>query len=119
MSDERRPHTCQGGAPATPALSLPLFPPSCPPADTEGRNANYADLVNSYYNLATDFYEWGWGQSFHLANKLAGESFGASIARHEYYLTARLGVKPGDKVGLNPNPQPYPNPTLTLSLIHI
>ena len=66
--------------------------------DTEGRNANYADLVNSYYNLATDFYEWGWGQSFHLANKLAGESFGASIARHEYYLTARLGVKPGDKV---------------------
>ena len=87
-----------------------FFPSSCPPADTEGRNANYADLVNSYYNLATDFYEWGWGQSFHLANKLAGESFGASIARHEYYLTARLGVKPGDKVCLNPNP----NPTLTL-----
>ena len=29
----------------------------------EGRNAAYVDLVNSYYNLATDFYEWGWGQA--------------------------------------------------------
>ena len=32
----------------------------------DGRNASYVDLVNSYYNLATDFYEWGWGQSFHF-----------------------------------------------------
>ena len=31
----------------------------------EKRNKNYADLVNSYYNLATDFYEWGWGQERH------------------------------------------------------
>ena len=26
--------------------------------DVSGRNAAYADLVNTYYNLATDFYEW-------------------------------------------------------------
>lgn len=66
--------------------------------DADGRNAAYADLVNSYYNLATDFYEWGWGQSFHFAEKHAGESFLASIARHEYYLAMRLGVKPSDHV---------------------
>ena len=35
----------------------------------------------------------GWGQSFHFANKLAGETFSASIARHEYYLAMRLGVQ--------------------------
>jgi len=64
----------------------------------EERNANYADLVNSYYNLATDFYEWGWGQSFHFAERHAGESFNQSIVRHEYYLAARMGVQPGDHV---------------------
>jgi sterol 24-C-methyltransferase len=64
----------------------------------DGRNKGYVDLVNSYYNLATDFYEWGWGQSFHFAEKLPGESFGASIARHEYYLPMRLGVQPDDEV---------------------
>ena len=26
--------------------------------DAAGRNSAYAELVNSYYNLATDFYEW-------------------------------------------------------------
>ena len=64
----------------------------------DSRNAGYADLVNSYYNLATDFYEWGWGQSFHFAEKLAGEDFNGSITRHEYYLAARLGVAPTDDV---------------------
>ena len=38
----------------------------------DGRNASYIDLVNSYYNLATDFYEWGWGQSFHFAERVTG-----------------------------------------------
>ena len=65
----------------------------------DGRNASYVDLVNSYYNLATDFYEWGWGQSFHFAGEArAGERFKASIARHEYYLAMRLGVQPSDHV---------------------
>ena len=39
--------------------------------DVDARNKGYADLVNSYYNLATDFYEWGWGQSFHFAEKVS------------------------------------------------
>ena len=64
----------------------------------DGRNSQYADLVNSYYNLATDFYEWGWGQSFHFADKLPNESFQASIARHDYYLALKLGLKPTDRV---------------------
>ena len=32
-------------------------------------------------------------QSFHFADKLPGESFQASIARHEYYLALKLGLK--------------------------
>jgi len=66
--------------------------------DSGMRNKSYADLVNSYYNLATDFYEMGWGQSFHFAQKLQNESFHASIQRHEYYLASRLGIQPTDKI---------------------
>lgn len=64
----------------------------------DDRNMNYTTLVNAYYELATLFYEWGWGQSFHFANHLPGESFKESIARHEYFLAGQLGLKQGDKV---------------------
>ena len=64
----------------------------------DARNSSYTTLVNAYYELATLFYEWGWGQSFHFAYQLKGESFNQAIARHEYYLAGRLGVKQGDKV---------------------
>lgn len=66
--------------------------------DVEKRNSSYAALVDAYYELATLFYEWGWGQSFHFAYQLPGEKFLTSIQRHEYYLAGRLGVKPGDAV---------------------
>jgi len=55
-------------------------------------------LVNTYYDLVTDFYEYGWGQSFHFAPRYNGESIPASIARHEHFLALRLGLKPGMKV---------------------
>lgn len=64
----------------------------------DGRNSSYTTLVNSYYELATLFYEWGWGQSFHFAYQLKGESFKEAIARHEYFLAGRLGVNAGDKI---------------------
>lgn len=62
------------------------------------RKANYTVMVNHYYDIVTDFYEYGWGQSFHFAPRFPGESFAASIARHEYWLAHRVGLKPGDKV---------------------
>jgi len=67
-------------------------------AGLKGRNMDYTTLVNAYYELATLFYEWGWGQSFHFAYQLKGENFKDAIARHEYYLAGRLGVSKGDKV---------------------
>lgn len=67
-------------------------------ASTEDRNKDYANLVDSYYDLATEFYEWGWGTSFHFADRRKGESFRQSILRHEYYLAGRLGVNKGATV---------------------
>ena len=63
-----------------------------------GREKDYATLVDSYYDLATDFYEWGWGSSFHFATRQAHESFRESILRHEHYLAGKLGVPPGAHV---------------------
>jgi len=56
------------------------------------------EMVNAYYDIATDFYEYGWGQSFHFAPRFAGEEFHASIARHEYFLAYKMQVKKGQTV---------------------
>ena len=57
-----------------------------------GSNRGVSDL---YYDLVTDFYEYGWGGSFHFAPRVPGESFKASLARHQHYLAHVLGLKPG------------------------
>eukprot|EP00301_Raphidiophrys_heterophryoidea_P010094 c15139_g1_i1.p1 GENE.c15139_g1_i1~~c15139_g1_i1.p1 ORF type:complete len:440 (+),score=113.01 c15139_g1_i1:54-1373(+) len=66
--------------------------------DAKTRESNYQKLVNAYYELATQFYEWGWGQSFHFASRMKDETFHQSIKRHEYYLAGRLNVKKGSKI---------------------
>eukprot|EP00295_Goniomonas_pacifica_P002334 CAMPEP_0175818758 /NCGR_PEP_ID=MMETSP0107_2-20121207/7715_1 /TAXON_ID=195067 ORGANISM="Goniomonas pacifica, Strain CCMP1869" /NCGR_SAMPLE_ID=MMETSP0107_2 /ASSEMBLY_ACC=CAM_ASM_000203 /LENGTH=348 /DNA_ID=CAMNT_0017130977 /DNA_START=1 /DNA_END=1047 /DNA_ORIENTATION=+ len=55
-------------------------------------------LVDQYYNVATDFYEYGWGTSFHFAPIYNNESYDTQLKAHEYFLASRLGLKPGDKV---------------------
>jgi cyclopropane fatty-acyl-phospholipid synthase-like methyltransferase len=65
--------------------------------DAEARKADYANLVNTYYDLVTDFYENGWGRSFHFAPPVRGESFEASILRHEHHVALRLGLRPGQE----------------------
>ncbi|KAK7054322.1 Delta(24)-sterol C-methyltransferase [Paramarasmius palmivorus] len=70
--------------------------------ETEVDNANrlnsYTDVVNGYYDGATELYEWGWAQSFHFSRFYKGESFAASLARHEHYLAFKMGLKPGMRV---------------------
>ncbi|CAN1316725.1 Cycloartenol-C-24-methyltransferase 1 [Linum perenne] len=64
----------------------------------EDRKSNYTDMVNKYYDLATSFYEFGWGESFHFAHRFNGESLRESIKRHEHFLALQLALKPGQKV---------------------
>jgi sterol 24-C-methyltransferase len=61
----------------------------------DARKAQYAQMINNYYDVVTDFYEHGWGQSFHFATRAKGESFDASLARAEHYLALRLGLRQG------------------------
>ena len=58
------------------------------------RQHDYASVVNTYYDLVTDFYEYGWGQSFHFAPRARGETFRESLLRHEQWLALRLGLSP-------------------------
>jgi len=64
--------------------------------DLDKRIDNAQSVTKQFYDLVTDFYEYGWGQSFHFAPRFTGEEFHASIARHEYYLSNKLDLKPGD-----------------------
>ena len=58
----------------------------------------YARMVVAFYDLITDFYEFGWGQSWHFAPAKDGASFEESIAGHQYFLGESMGLKPDMKV---------------------
>ena len=62
------------------------------------RKDRYVDMVRGYYDLVTDIYERGWGDSFHFAPRYEGEPFDSSLKRHQHYLALRLGLGPGAQV---------------------
>ncbi|KAJ7079360.1 delta-sterol C-methyltransferase [Mycena crocata] len=66
--------------------------------DTENRVDAYTEVVNGYYDGATELYEYGWSESFHFCRFFKGEAFSAALARHEHYLAAQMGLKPGMRV---------------------
>ena len=56
---------------------------------------DHKEINDLYYDVVTDFYEFGWGRSFHFAPRVPGESFKASLARHQHYLAHKLGLGTG------------------------
>ena len=65
------------------------------PGGLENEEGDSRKVNNLYYDLVTDFYEYGWGRSFHFAPRVPGESLKASLARHERYLAEVLELQPG------------------------
>jgi sterol 24-C-methyltransferase len=59
------------------------------------RKANYIAVANNFYDLVTDFYRFGWGESFHFAPRKRREGLKASIARCERGLSDVLQLRPG------------------------
>lgn len=55
-------------------------------------------VTATFYNLVTDFYEYGWGQSFHFAPIYDGKSYAQCIADYERECGKMLGAKPGMKI---------------------
>lgn len=62
------------------------------------RLEDYNEGTHSYYNVVTDFYEYGWGSSFHFSRYYKGENFAAACARHEHYLAYQADIQKGDLV---------------------
>jgi sterol 24-C-methyltransferase len=66
--------------------------------NVDSRKLNSLSMVNNFYDLVTDFYEYGWGQSFHFAPRLKSETLKEALLRHEYYLALRTELRPGMNV---------------------
>lgn len=56
------------------------------------------DSVNNFYNLVTDIYEFGWGQSFHFAPSIPGKSKLECITIHEEMVVDLIDIKPSQKI---------------------
>jgi sterol 24-C-methyltransferase len=55
-------------------------------------NAYDGDVANSFYNLATDFYEYGWGDSFHFGFRKSGEPHSRAILNSQNFVATKLQV---------------------------
>ena len=66
--------------------------------DYQTRSENTKDIVQSFYTLVTDFYEYGYGESFHFAPVKDGLSFSECIADYEREIAKTLNARPGMKI---------------------
>eukprot|EP00343_Euplotes_focardii_P008993 CAMPEP_0205824822 /NCGR_PEP_ID=MMETSP0206-20130828/22864_1 /ASSEMBLY_ACC=CAM_ASM_000279 /TAXON_ID=36767 /ORGANISM="Euplotes focardii, Strain TN1" /LENGTH=351 /DNA_ID=CAMNT_0053123309 /DNA_START=85 /DNA_END=1140 /DNA_ORIENTATION=+ len=64
----------------------------------EQHGAADEDVANSFYSLATSFYEYGWGHSFHFGFRGRHEGHGVSIANSEDFVANKLRVGDMDRV---------------------
>ncbi|MBI2742405.1 MAG: methyltransferase domain-containing protein [Chlamydiales bacterium] len=55
-------------------------------------------ITEKYYDLVTDFYEFGWGKSFHFAPQTRTEKTKDAMLRHELKVADTLKLKPGMRV---------------------
>ena len=62
------------------------------------RGRQYDLLVNQYYDLATEFYLFGWGKSFHFAPLQPGRPLPESVKGCEQFVALDLGLSRTSKV---------------------
>ncbi|KAF3643425.1 24-methylenesterol C-methyltransferase 2 [Capsicum annuum] len=67
-----------------------------------GNDLNASDkvpaFVDTFYNLVTDIYEWGWGQSFHFSPSISGKSHRDATRMHEEMVVDLLDLKPKARI---------------------
>ena len=55
-------------------------------------------ISDNFYTLVTDFYEYGYGQSFHFATVMDGATMSEDIAEYEKAVARTLKAGPGMKL---------------------
>ena len=67
-------------------------------ADGEGGDYDHTVTVNDYYNLCSEFMQFGWSESLHFAPLTRGETLEESIARHQGTMIDSLELREGMQV---------------------
>lgn len=62
------------------------------------RIENAHTMTETFYNLVTDFYEYGYGKSFHFAPLYDAKSFEECITDYEKEVGKMIGAKAGMKI---------------------
>ena len=62
------------------------------------RKESAKEMTSTYYDLVTDFYQYGWGDCFHFCPVYQGRSFQQCLLDHEHYLAQKISLKQGMKV---------------------
>ncbi len=63
--------------------------------DADDIDCYVAETVNEYYDLCSEFMQFGWGESLHFAPLTREESLEESIARHQRLMIERLELREG------------------------
>ena len=64
-------------------------------ADTEGSAYDHSGTVNDYYDLCSEFMQFGWNESLHFAPLTPGETLEESIVRHQRLMIEKLDLREG------------------------
>ena len=67
-------------------------------SDYRERNESATNIASTYYTLVTDFYEYGYGPSFHFAPVQDGKSHSECMREFEEEIGRSLNAGPGTKI---------------------
>ena len=63
--------------------------------DANDSGYDHTETVNDYYDLCSEFMQFGWNESLHFAPLKPGETLEHSIVRHQRHLIDRLQLREG------------------------
>ena len=64
-------------------------------ADADGIEYDHTETVNDYYDLCSEFMQFGWSESLHFAPLTRGESLEESLVRHQRLMIEKLELREG------------------------
>ena len=67
-------------------------------ADADGGDYDHTETVNDYYDLCSEFMQFGWSESLHFAPLTPEETLEESIVRHQRMMIERLELREGMRV---------------------
>jgi len=82
-------------SPGTVREALSRYRANYPSDPRMSSDLEHVDKIVTFYDLVTDYYEYGWGQSFHFAVMRPGDTLPQAIERHESWIGYEIGLRPG------------------------